>query len=350
MSVIRLVTKSDQAAWDNYVNAHPDATPYHRFAWLLSAEKAYGHKAVAWIAEDENNNIIGVLPSVLIKPPLKAGKLSALPFCDVGGVLASSNDVNKNLLSAANNYCQNHKLSILEHRQSIELSKNTADMVTSANKVRMLLTLPENSETLFTGFKSKLRSQIRKAEKNGLTSSTGRDQKHLDAFYEVFSRNMRDLGSPVHSKRWFEEIVANYKDNLIISNVYKDDTVVGAGIVLFNDKKCAIPWASTNADFNRLAPNMLLYWSLLSYVADNGFTSFDFGRSTPGEGTYKFKQQWGCEPIALDWQTFKQGELLPEESTDGKGKLRNTVEQIWKKLPVNTSVVLGPVIRKYISL
>ena len=161
---------------------------------------------------------------------------------------------------------------------------------------------------------------------------------------------MRDLGSPVHSKKWFEQILANYQDNIIIANVYKDDIVVGAGIVLINGKSCSIPWASTNADYNRLAPNMLLYWSLLSYVADNGFSTFDFGRSTPGEGTYKFKQQWGAEPVALDWQTFQQGQCLPEEAAGSKGKLREIVETCWKKLPVNTSVMIGPAIRKYISL
>ena len=349
MIVVRLITHNEQTAWDNYVGTHPDASPYHKYAWLLSTEQAYGHKALAWIAES-NNQIVGILPSVFIKPPLKSGKLSSLPFCDVGGALANSDEINQELLNTALAYCQQNNISVFEHRQSIELSKNTPEVLDNANKVRMVLTLPETSDALFTGFKSKLRSQIRKAEKNGLTSSLGRDKKHIDGFYEVFSRNMRDLGSPVHSKKWFEEIVSNYQDNMIISNIYKDETVVGAGIVLFNGEHCAIPWASTNADFNRLAPNMLLYWSLLSFAADNNFSSFDFGRSTPGEGTYKFKQQWGCEPIALDWKTFKQSQLLPEVASTGKGKLRDTVEQVWKKLPVNTSVMLGPAIRKYISL
>ncbi|WP_448249783.1 FemAB family XrtA/PEP-CTERM system-associated protein [Thalassotalea agariperforans] len=350
MSSIRLASAQDEKKWDSYVSQHPDATPYHRFAWLTSAQNAYDHKAIAWLAEDEQGNIIGVLPCVLIKPPMKSGKLSALPFCDVGGVIANSAEVNQQLLNTANQYCADHRINTFEHRQSIELSENSPEAIASASKVRMLLALPESAETLFTGFKSKLRSQIRKAEKNGLTSSTGRDQKHLDGFYHVFARNMRDLGSPVHSKKWFEQILANYQDNIIIANVYKDDIVVGAGIVLINGKNSSIPWASTNADYNRLAPNMLLYWSLLSYVADNGFSTFDFGRSTPGEGTYKFKQQWGAEPVALDWQTFQQGQCLPEEAAGSKGKLREIVETCWKKLPVNTSVMIGPAIRKYISL
>lgn len=350
MTTIRLATLTDKELWNQYVYQHVDATPYHNFAWLESAKIAYQHNFIAWLALDENNTVVGVLPTVFIKPPLKSGKLSALPFCDVGGALANNSSITEQLLTKAHRYCQQNNIPTFEHRQSIQHELNTEEAVSSASKVRMLLNLPENSEILFSSFKSKLRSQIRKAEKNGLTSSVGQDQKHLGGFYQVFARNMRDLGSPVHSKQWFEAILSTYQENIIIANVYKDDVVVGAGIVLCNGNKCSIPWASTNADYNRLAPNMLLYWSLLAHVADNKFTSFDFGRSTPGEGTYKFKQQWGSEPLALDWQTFSQGQQLIENNNKSTSKLRSYVENIWKKLPVATTVAIGPKVRKYISL
>ncbi|PCI59665.1 MAG: PEP-CTERM system-associated, FemAB-related protein [Gammaproteobacteria bacterium] len=347
---IKLATINDQKAWDQYVIQHSDSTPYHHFAWLQSVQSAYKHKTLAWLAIDNNKKVVGVLPSVLIKPPLSSAKLSALPFCDVGGALTDTNEIKAELITTANNYCKKNNIKTFEHRQSVDTTQNTDETIKTTNKVRMLLQLPENSEILFAGFKSKLRSQIRKAEKNGLTSTVGRDQKHIDGFYQVFARNMRDLGSPVHSKKWFEDILANYQNNIIISNIYKDNIVVGAGIVLFNGENCSIPWASTNADHNRLAPNMLLYWSLLAYATDNGCKSFDFGRSTIGEGTYKFKKQWGTEPLALNWESYSNGAILPEDLTTSTGKLRVYVEAVWKKLPVFLSITLGTKIRKYISL
>ena len=39
---------------------------------------------------------------------------------------------------------------------------------------------------------------------------------------------MRDLGSPVHSKAWFEQVVKAYSDTCIISVVYKENVAVGA--------------------------------------------------------------------------------------------------------------------------
>jgi CelD/BcsL family acetyltransferase involved in cellulose biosynthesis len=54
-----------------------------------------------------------------------------------------------------------------------------------------------------------------------------------------------------------------------------------------------IPWAASDKRDSRLSPNMLLYSSILEYACQQGFQVFDFGRSTPDSGTYRFKEQWG---------------------------------------------------------
>jgi len=352
---IKLAQESDKNDWDKYVSAHESGTPYHKWAWLNSITAAYGFKTVGWLVTNEQGEVLGVLPMAKISIPLLSSKLTALPYCDAGGVLANSIEVKNQLLDKAITFANDNKITTIEHRQTKVLDQ--AEELSQESKVRMLLALPESSEELLASFKSKLRSQIRKAEKNGLTASTGNDQQHLDGFYQVYTRNMRDLGSPAHSKRWFESVISTFGGEAIIANVYKDDVVVGAGIVLFNGERCSIPWASTVADYNRLAPNMLLYWSLLAYSTDSGCKEFDFGRSTPGEGTYKFKAQWGAKPSGLDWQVFKDGHLIteaPSEGSDNKpghtSKLRSSLELVWQKLPVSLATFIGSNLRKYITL
>jgi hypothetical protein len=88
---------------------------------------------------------------------------------------------------------------------------------------------------------------------------------------------------------------------------------------------------------------------MLQYACDNGFKYFDFGRSTFGSGTYKFKKQWGAEPIPLYWYYVSLnggniGEPIIENSTFQKAA------QIWKKLPVTVTKIVGPRIRKFIGL
>ena len=244
---VRLLTEGDSQQWCDYVTRHPDASAYHQLSWKNAVEQAYHHLCWYWLAVDSNNSVVGVLPSTWIKTPLTRGSLCALPFCDVGGVLANSDDIAQNLIQKAISCCQQHNIPYFDHRIS---KVTTADNTDVGNmKVRMIMPLPETSEILFSGFKSKLRSQIRKAEKNGLIASTGVDSTHLNDFYQVFCRNMRDLGSPVHSKKWFEQIINTYGKQAIIANVHYKDQVVAAGIVLFNGNKACIPWASTNSDF-----------------------------------------------------------------------------------------------------
>ncbi|TYK65765.1 FemAB family XrtA/PEP-CTERM system-associated protein [Colwellia echini] len=350
MTQINLIQSDDFSAWDAYVKQHPSASPYHRIAWMKAISNAYKHQCFYWIAKQSDGTVVGVLPAVLIAPPFSKGSLCALPFCDVGGILANNEEVSDALLNQALQFCKVKNILAFDNRSSIK-SETLFDVENSATtKVRMLMDLPEDSDALFSGFKSKLRSQIRKSEKNGLIANTGNSSQFVSEFYQVFTRNMRDLGSPVHSKKWFEEIATSYGEDAIIATVYSENQVVGAGIVLFNGRKACIPWASTNADFNRLAPNMLLYWTLLKYVNDRGCEEFDFGRSTVGEGTFKFKSQWGASPELLNWQKYNNTGQLILESTGDISNLRALVERVWRKLPVNISEYIGPKVRKYISL
>ncbi|MFT5813094.1 MAG: FemAB-related protein (PEP-CTERM system-associated) [Psychroserpens sp.] len=344
---IRIVNKKDQAVWDEYVNGHINATPYQRFAWLLSVEQAYKHKNVSLIALD-NDKVVGVLPCIKMTFPFSKARYCALPFCDLGFALADNETIIQNLKSESVALLQTDGGKSFEYRDSL---KPSPVHELEGQKVRMLLSLPTNAETLMAGFKSKLRSQIRKSEKNGLTYSINNSQKQIDDFYHILSINMRKLGSPVHSKKWFQCLFSNYAKHIFLSVVYSDNIPVGGGIVLRNADKVSIPWASTVADYNRLAPNMMLYWSLLAHMCDIGCTEFDFGRSTYNEGTYKFKRQWGAEPVPLAWSNLAKIEIaVADESTHHVNKIRTLVERTWAKLPLGVTTLLGPKIRKHISL
>ena len=213
----------------------------------------------------------------------------------------------------------------------------------------MLLDLPESSEALLESFKSKLRSQVRKAEKNGVIFRwAGKDG--VNFFYSVFCSNMRDLGSPVHSKKLFQAIMENFGKNARIGLAEFEGECIGAGLILSTNKQTSIPWASTLRQHNRLAPNMLLYWNCLKFAADNGKKIFDFGRSTENEGTFRFKKQWGAKPSPLPWYSFPP--VTSQASNDKKTKpsKREKVVAIWMKMPVPIANFLGPQLRKYISL
>jgi len=337
--------------YDNYIASQPNATPYHASAWLTAVEKAYGH--VAWvITAHHNGKLCGALPLVKVKRPFRAGTLVSVPFCDLGGLLADSPDIANEMRFAAQNLAASLGGAALEIREGgPELLPEECTDLAGDTKVRMLCELPACSETLFKSYKPKLRSQIRKAEKNGLTAEVRQGDDAIALFYAVFSRNMLRLGSPVHSLSWFKELGRAYGDNLLVGLVFKGVEPIGGGIVLVQGKQACIPWASTLEEYNRLAPNMLLYWTLLAKVNDLGCTQFDFGRSTLGEGTFRFKKQWGAVPHHLIWRNDSP---TNERAGSGSGnivsRLRPLIERIWQRLPLLVANWIGPKLRRYITL
>lgn len=355
--------------WDKYVLAHKDSTPYHLTAWGGAVEKAYGFPCLYIVAVDtQNDSIVGILPVVEMKTLRGKKQLCALPYCDVGGILSDNDTIAAAIRTYLISYANEANIEDLEIRGLDPKILKVAD-APKQEKVRMLLSLPDDSEALMAQFKSKLRSQIRKAEKNGLHFniyrtnglSSSQDQTSeplseltitpdvLDDFYHIMCKNMHNLGSPVHSLAWYQAIVEKYNNNVSIAIVKYEDIAVGAGLVLQCGDKAVIPWASTLGEYNRLAPNMLLYWAVLSASCNNGARLFDFGRSTVGEGTFNFKKQWGCDAQQLLWEQIENGNSVMNKPGE-TSSMRLFAENTWRKMPLGFTKFLGPKIRPYISL
>lgn len=342
----RLATDYDESAWDAYVLSHPEGLAYHQFAWKRAIEEAYGFEGLYLLAE-QDNRICGVFPMVDFKVNLLGRSLISLPYCDAGGPLADFPDTVSALLNEAGKMRDSLMAKALEVRFGYARGSITGNQI--PEKVRMTLDLPENSEALLKSFKSKLRSQVRKSLRNGLTAKLG-GLELVEEFYAVFSKNMRELGSPVHSLKWICSVVSAYGRRAKVGLVYSpDENPIAGGIILLHRETVSIPWASSLRDFNRLNPNMLLYWTFLAFAADNNFSKFDFGRSTPEEGTYRFKEQWGAKPEPLVWKKISSSGEVEGPASRAPG-LRRIVEKAWTCMPLGLCNFFGPALRRNISL
>lgn len=347
---IRLATSADCDSWDSYVNNQSTSNQCHLFGWKDVIERAYRHKGYYLLAEKESK-IVGILPLCQVKS-FFGKQLVSLPFLNYGGVLTDSDEAKGALIEEAVRLGKKMGTSQIElrHIKPLDLH-NSAQKIKFSEvtlKVRMVLNLPESKEILLKSFKAKMRSQIFRSHREGMQVSIG-GIEFLNDFYQVFSRNMRDLGSPVHSKKFFAEILTEFKSNAHIGVVQFQNQAVAAGLIICFKEVVEIPWASSLREFNKFSPNMLLYWSFLKYASDKNFKYFDFGRSTFGEGTYRFKKQWGAEGMPLHW-TYLTARKNGETSALSKNKKFQLASAIWKKLPLSVTVLIGPHLRKTIPL
>ena len=347
---IRQALDSDKDRWDAFVLNHPDACAYHLFAWKKAIELSYGHKCLYYFAE-KNNQIKGILPITIMRLPMIMNQFVSLPYCDVGNCISDDDIVQDRLLSDAihfENFCKAHSFQIRGDLHPTHLVQTNFQRV-NTDKVRMMLDLPSTSDELLTQFKSKLRSQIRKSEKNGVVFKWGYD-RDFESAYNVFSKNMLDLGSPVHSKFFLKAVLKQFASRAKLGIAIFNEKVIGMAIIVIGGGVVSIPWASTLREFNHLGTNMLIYWNCLKYSADNGFARFDFGRSSDEEGTFKFKKQWGAKPIPLHWYELDRKQNSKQKRANSNKQEREKLANIWRNLPLRVANMLGPPLRKYISL
>jgi FemAB-related protein (PEP-CTERM system-associated) len=213
------------------------------------------------------------------------------------------------------------------------------DLPARQHKVAMTLALPGDVEAAWKGFDNKVRNQIRKADKSNLEAVTG-GAELVGEFYAVFARNMRDLGTPVYSRGLFEEVLATIPESAAYV-IRLDHAPVAAGISIGYRTSVENPWASSLREHRSLNPNMLLYWTMLRNAIARGYRVFDFGRSTPNEGTYQFKKQWGARETPFFWEyILRDGAALPDHSP--KSARFSVAVSVWQKLPLGIANRLGP--------
>lgn len=343
MAITTHLYNEDGTEWDAFVSSHQDGTNYHQHGWRKVVENSFGHRTMYLAAINSHNKICGVLPYVQMKSRMFGSFLVSLPFFNYGGMLSSEDAAVDSLLDASRKLLAETGADHIELRH-LKMCNDIA--ATKQHKVSMILDLENNKDKQWNALDAKVRNQVRKAEKNGLKAVAGQAEL-LDGFYEVFCRNMRDLGTPVYSRNFFSNVLAEFPDSSRILSVIKDGRITASALMIWYKDTLEVPWASSNRDFRVLCPNNLLYWEAICFAIGIGVHKFDFGRSTPDEGTYNFKKQWGAVPIQLYWQyLLHNGDTMPE--VNPKNPRYRLAIQAWQKLPLAVSNVLGPHIVRYI--
>lgn len=314
----------------------------HDPAWLDVLREALKHQTSALLAY-RGNELVGYLPLALTRSPLFGRHLVSLPYVNRAGLLIADQAIGEALVERASKLADDDDARYLELRHHGEAFDSDRFTHTRSQKVRMVLDLPANEEDLWSGLKAKVRNQVRKGDQAGLAIHFGSDAL-VGGFYSVFATNMRDLGTPVYPRKLFQSMLHYLGDRCEIALVTQESVPI-AGAVLVHDSVGAkpmtqVPSASCLRQFNSTCANMWMYHKLLERAVARGSGAFDFGRSTEGTGTYRFKKQWGAMPQPTPWQVvLRRGSLDAARPDDPKNQRR--IER-WQKLPVWVTRAIGP--------
>lgn len=331
-------TAGDAAEWDRFVRASPNGTFCHLSGWREIISGVLGHECHHLVARDFHGKCRGILPLVRVRSRLFGDHLLSMPFLNYGGPIGTP-EAERTLAHHAGDLARESGVRLLELRNRHRIS---SDLATVSRKVTVLLPLPDSSDSLMARFPAKLRSQIRRPAKEGMEVHVGADQRQ--SFYKVFARNMRDLGTPVLSRRLFDEIARVFEREVVFSAVYFRGQPVAAGCGFIWGKEFELTWASSLREHSRRAPNMLLYWGLMQHMVGRKVATFNFGRCTPNGGTHRFKLQWGGETVPLPWLQWSPTGVAASSSRDGA--VLQLATRVWSRMPLAMANLVGPLLAR----
>lgn len=336
--MLKLLDSDNYKKWDAFVEQQPDATFFHLSGWKEVIERAFGHETYFYYIE-KNGKVTGILPLARIKSPLFGHALCSLSFCVYGGIVAEDEESYALLDQEACRLAEQLNVDYLEMRNRVQRSP---DRPYKELYVTFRKTLDPDPEKNMLAIPRKQRAMIRKGINAGLVSVI---DQNVERFYQAYSESVRNLGTPVFSKKYFQILQDVFKDQCEILTVEKDGQSI-ASVMSFYFKDEILPYYGGGNDQARsVQGNDFMYWEVMRRAVDKGVNIFDFGRSKIGTGSYRFKKHWGFEPEPLfyEFHLVKTDHLPDINPLNPKYRLFISA---WKRLPLPVSHIVGPWLSK----
>ncbi|CAI8965854.1 FemAB family XrtA/PEP-CTERM system-associated protein [Methylocaldum szegediense] len=331
---IKQLDESRKSDWDTFVNNCAEATFFHLTGWRDVVERAFGHKTHYLFAEDEGR-IVGVLPLGHIRSLLFGNALISSPFCVYGGAVAESDSVRVALEEEACRLARELGVDYLELRN---MKSRGSGRPSKSLYVTFRKALDPDPEKNLAAVPRKQRAMIRKGIAAGLHSVI---DSGIDRFFAAYSESVRNLGTPVFSKRYFAILKEVFGDACEILSVEHHGRVI-ASVMSFYFRDEVLPYYGGGTEQARdLKGNDFMYWEVMRRATEKGVRVFDYGRSKVGTGSYRFKTHWGFEPQPLPYEyELVKAKTVPEVNPLNP-KYRYFIAA-WQRLPLPVSNLVGP--------
>jgi len=341
---IRKITDQDFADWDSYVDTHAEGSFFHLTGWLTVIESVFRHKQ-QYLVAIKNRQIVGVLPLVEQKSRLFGHALISTPFCVYGGVLSNNDDIRLQLEKSAYNLGCKLNVDYVELRNKCEQPVESP-WQNCCHHTTFSSMLKDSPDEMLTSVKRKQRAVIRHSLKNELQWDNNDDP---ELCYDVYAESVRNLGTPVFSKKLFTTLKKTFGPRCETLIIYNNQKQPVSSVLSFYYKDTVLPYyGGGKLEARGIKSNDYMYYQLMCLAREKGISQFDFGRSKTESGSYKYKKNWGMQEDKLHYRiALVKGNHLPNLSPNNpKYKL---LINIWQKIPLRLSRVIGPRISKYLG-
>jgi FemAB-related protein (PEP-CTERM system-associated) len=333
---VDVAASSDRDRWVRYVDAHPEASVFHRWEWRGILANTFGHVPHYLIAS-RGGEVSGVLPLAEVRSLLFGRALVSLPFCSWAGPIASDDQSLTRLDEAASALADCLGARRLEYRWVGEprFGRPAQDLY-----VRFAADISADHEVNLKAVPRKQRAMIRKGIAHSLTSAI----ESVASFYPLYADNVHRHGTPGCPPRFFNAIAEAFGADcevLVVRN--SSGAPLSAVLSLYHQNEILPFYAGDLAAARGTAANDFKYWEVMRRAVDRGARRFNFGRSKRGTGSFDFKRNWGFEPTPLSYEyRLADGGGVPQIHP-ANPKYRMVIAA-WRRLPRWVVNAAGPVL------
>lgn len=322
-------------------------TVFHTTAFRRILLDSFGYRCAYHALVDEHGTICALLPLVVCRNLGLKSVGASLPFVNHLDICADGEAAREAALFAMLNLQKEQNLKSVELRLK-EQNVSLSGWQLYQHNVTFELPLLADETTTLAQASASCRNHVRKTYKNDWFAVSF-DPGNLPAFYQVYVRRMKQLGSPAPAQSFFANFFQHLPDATTLLSVLDKGTgrVIGGMLLLENPSNSTLyyPYGANLVEYNHQYLNNFMYWEAVRFGIARGLKRLDIGRSPIDSGTYKFKLQWGAQPVQLNY-LFHTDNGRPMGPPD-RERLKGAIE-LWKVLPSWVTDRLGRAFIKYL--
>ena len=317
---VEVLDPLEHAAYDEMVSAHSGSVPFHSRAWLRIIHDTYGHRPVCFVAKN-GDGVRAMLPIVEVQSWITGSRGVMLPFADFCPPMACDAAAYKIVFAAAVKYAQERRWKYLEIRGGSKLMGEEARASVAFHA--HILDLSAGPDHLFGRLEGRMRTAIRKAEKEGVRVEASNAAEAIETYYALHCETRKKHGVPPQPWLFFQNLYSHIisKGSGIVVVAQYQGAPIAAAVFVHYGRQAVYKFSASNAAFLRLCGNNVVLWEAIKWYANHGFSSMHFGRTSFGnEGLRKYKNGWGATETTLEYFRYslpKQAYVVDQDRSEG---------------------------------
>jgi hypothetical protein len=158
--------------------------------------------------------------------------------------------------------------------------------------------LRRSEQELWSTFKSRVRTPIRRAQEAGITVHFETSQEAVQTFYTLHSLTRKKHGLPPQPRSFFRNIHQCALEEGLghVAVAVRSGRAVAAGVFLHFGKRAIHKFGASDPELQRLGANHVLLWETIRKYRAEGYDCLDLGRtSMSNDGLRQFKQGFAAK-------------------------------------------------------